>query len=200
MTIFYKLENQMYVNITNRCGCDCVFCIRNNGDGVGDADTLWLTHEPALDEIKVAFDAQDLTDVCQIVFCGYGEPMERADIVVDVCEYIKNKCDIPVRLNTNGLVQLIDPAFDTRRLNIMDAVSISLNADNADDYNRVTRSSYGDGSFDAMLTFAKNVKALTEVCFTVVQFPDCEKYWNETACRNLADSLGIPLRIRAYSQ
>lgn len=51
--IVYTFEGSVYLNITNSCPCKCKFCIRNNSDSVGDADTLWFSgHNPSFDEIK----------------------------------------------------------------------------------------------------------------------------------------------------
>lgn len=61
MTIFYKFDGQMYINITNGCPCDCVFCLRNNSDSVKGNDSLWLEHEPSFEEITAAFDKFDKT-------------------------------------------------------------------------------------------------------------------------------------------
>jgi TatD family-associated radical SAM protein len=196
--IFYNYGNQLYINITNRCPCDCVFCIRRNGDSVGNASSLWLSHEPSLDEIKTDFDKQDLHNVTEIVFCGYGEPMERADDVVEICKYIKSKTAIPVRLNTNGLVKLINPSFDVSKLSIFNSVSISLNADNAQDYQKLTRSNFGEASFDSLLSFAKEVKELkcVAVLFSVVTVASNEL--NIEKCEALSKELGIELRVRLY--
>jgi TatD family-associated radical SAM protein len=176
-----------------------VFCIRKNGDSVGDAESLWLEHEPTIDEIKSAFDnlysRSEQPD--EIVFCGYGEPMERAEIVVETAEYIKSKTTIPLRLNTNGLVKLINPEFEIVKLKVFDTVSVSLNADNAVDYQKLTRSVFGDVSFDSMLSFAKQVKEFTKVLFTVVDIEnpslDIEK------CRIISGKYNIELRVRNYS-
>jgi len=195
MTIFYKLHDKLYVNITNACSCSCVFCIRKGGDGVGDADSLWLEREPSLDEIKEAFDKRDLDGVSEVVFCGYGEPLERADITVSVCEYIKSKCALPVRLNTNGLAELINPGFDISRLAVFDAVSISLNAADEDAYLKITRPKFGAGAYQAMLNFSLKVKKYTDVTFTAV---DIIGQAQVEACVKIAESMGIPLRIRGF--
>ena len=73
MTIFYEFEGKLYANITNKCPCSCIFCIRKNGDSVADNDSLWLEHEPSYEEIIKAFDDFDKTGLHELVFCGYGE-------------------------------------------------------------------------------------------------------------------------------
>ncbi|MCL2035939.1 MAG: TatD family nuclease-associated radical SAM protein [Oscillospiraceae bacterium] len=194
MTIFYRLGDKLYVNITNRCSCDCVFCIRKIGDSVGDADSLWLEHEPTIGEIKEAFGKVDLTGISEIVFCGYGEPLERADDVIRVGEFLKSETDLPLRLNTNGLVELIQPEFDVTRLNIFDSISISLNAGNAANYQALTRPKFGEVSFETMLNFAKKAKSFADIAFSVVEVDG----FNLGECREIADKTEIPLRVRTY--
>lgn len=196
-TIFYKFEGKMYINITNGCPCRCVFCIRNNADTISDNDSLWLEHEPDFDEIVAAFNAFDKTGITEAVFCGYGEPMVRADMVVRTAEYIKNNSKLNIRLNSNGLVKLIHPNFDLNSLKgLIDSVSISLNAPDAKRYNEVTRPSFGESAFDVMLDFAKQMKNICgKVGFTVVDVISDEEI---EACKVLAQSLEIPLRVRSY--
>ena len=197
MTIFYMLYNKLYVNITNACSCACVFCIRNNSPSVGSADSLWLEYEPDFSEIKQAFDAVSLEGVAEITFCGYGEPMERADLVIQTAEYIKKKCALPVRLNTNGLVKLMNPDFDVKRLVVFDFVSISLNAPDEEAYLRVTNPRFGAGSYRAMLDFALEAKKVTAVGFTAVDVIGEE---NLQKCEAFAASMEIPLRVRHFVQ
>ena len=197
MTLYYRLGSNLYVNVTNLCPCDCVFCIRGHTDGVGTADSLWLEREPTALELMEAFDRkmiQDNEPINEIVFCGFGEPLERADVVVELAEFIKSKCSHPIRLNTNGLVKLINSDFDINRLAVFDIISVSLNADTKEEYLRVTRPSFGIESFDAMLSFAKEVQGFTKVQFTIVETLDKE---NQKKCREIADKMGIPLIIRS---
>lgn len=197
LTIFYKFEGKMYINITNGCPCRCVFCIRDNADSIKDNDSLWLEHEPSFEEITAAFDAFDKSGMTDAVFCGYGEPCVRADMIVRVAEYIKKNSDMKIRLNTNGLVKLIHPDFDITRFGgLIDSVSISLNAPDACRYNEVTRPSFGEKSFDVMLNFAKEIKSVVPtVGFTVVDIITEDEI---KRCGELADSMGIPLRVRSY--
>lgn len=196
-TIFYKFEGKMYINITNGCPCRCVFCIRNNADTISDNDSLWLEHEPDFDEIVAAFEAFDKTGITEAVFCGYGEPMVRADMVVRTAEYIKKNSKLNIRLNSNGLVKLIHPNFDLNSLKgLIDSVSISLNAPDAKRYNEVTQPSFGERAFDVMLDFAKQMKNICgKVGFTVVDVITPDEI---ERCRALSQQLEIPLRVRSY--
>lgn len=196
MTIFYKFEGKMYVNITNGCPCDCVFCIRKNGDSIKDNDSLWLEHEPSFEEICKAFDNFDKSGISEAVFCGYGEPTVRVDMLLKTAEYIKQNSDMKVRLNSNGLVRLIHKDFDISRFKgLVDSVSISLNAPNAKRYNEVTRPSFGEKAFDEMLAFSTEMKDFCKVGFTVVDVISKEEI---SECKALAEKLGIPLRVRHY--
>lgn len=196
MTIFYKFDGKMYINITNGCPCKCVFCIRDNADSISGNDSLWLEHEPTMEEIVSAFESFDKTGISEAVFCGYGEPMVRADMVVKTAEYIKAHSDMKLRLNTNGLVKLIHPDFDINRLKgLTDSVSISLNAPSAARYNEVTRPSFGENAFGVMLDFAAAMKEICHTAFTVVDIISPEEI---EECRAIADKMGIPLRVRAY--
>lgn len=198
MTIFYEFDGKLYANITNKCPCACVFCIRRNGDGVGESDNLWLDHEPDFEEIVEAFDRFDKTGLSELVFCGYGEPMMRAEILLKTSEYVKEKTDMKIRINTNGLISLMNPNFDIAALKYrIDKVSISLNASDPDKYFRLTNSEYGLPSYNSMLNFALRVKEyVPEVSFTVV---DCNLGEEEIErCTERAKDCGIPLRIRHY--
>lgn len=197
MTIFYKFEGKMYINLTNGCPCRCVFCLRNNADSIKDNDSLWLEHEPSFEEITAAFEAFDKTGITDAVFCGYGEPTVRADMVVKTAEYIKAHSDMKIRLNSNGLVKLIHPNFDLNSFKgLIDSVSVSLNAPDAKRYNEVTRPSFGEKSFEVMLDFAKEMKRLgIKVGFTVVDIITPEEI---TRCEKLCEGLDIPLRVRSY--
>ena len=197
MDIFYRLRNKIYINITNACPCACMFCIRNTSSGVGDGSNLWLEREPTFDEIENAFKEciarPDYVQMDEIVFCGFGEPMERADTVISLTRHMKEKTSLPVRINTNGLVMLINPNFDISTLRVVDSVSVSLNADNAEEYMRLVSPKFGAVSYDAMLDFARAAMTYTKVYFSVVDALSPERIQN---CRRIANSMGIPLRVR----
>jgi len=202
MTIFYRLGKNLYANITNNCPCACVFCIRNVTDSVGDAPSLWLEREPTLSEILIAYDSrQDLLEVDEVVFCGYGEPMTRAHDVIHIARYIRNNrlpsmsSSPKVRLNTNGLVNFLCPGFDMKELAVFDSISVSLNADDAKEYDRLCKPCFGVGSFDAVVDFAKEARAYCNVVFTVMENLGAARIAN---CQVLADKINVPLRVRGY--
>ena len=195
MTLLYPIENSLYVNITNLCCCKCVFCVRDITDSVGGSDSLWLDHEPTIDELKAELEKFNLDEYEEVVFCGYGEPLMRINEVVEFANYIKTKKNIKIRVNTNGLADLIHKKKTAVLLkDAIDAVSISLNAPNEEVYLEVAKPAFGIKSFDAMLSFAKDYKTcIKEVCFSVVDKITDEEIRQS---QELADSLDIPLRVR----
>lgn len=197
MTIFYVVGNKAYLNITNRCPCSCTFCIRNNGEGAYGSDSLWLDREPTYDEIVDSIKKHNLNDYKEIIFCGYGEPLERLDMVMKVSEYIKSFADIPVRINTNGLSDLINNKPTAMLLSgKIDTMSISLNASCSEEYQKVSRPEYGDKAFNAILAFAEDCKkCIPRVIFSVVDVISKEEI---EKCQKLSQQMGIQLRVRKY--
>lgn len=195
MTILYDYEDSLYVNLTNKCPCACVFCIRKETDHVGNSDSLWLDHEPTVEEVKKEFKNFDLNKYEEIVFCGYGEPLVRINEVVEVAKYIRSISNIKIRVNTNGLSDLIHNKKTAQMLKgNIDVVSISLNAPNKVKYNEVTKPKFGEKSYEALLDFATDCKKyIKEVNFSVVDEIN-EKEIQES--KELAESMNIPLRVR----
>lgn len=197
-TITYEVKKGLYLNITNRCPCNCTFCIRNNDDHVYGSDPLWLDHEPSVTEICDAIDQRDLWKYEEVVFCGYGEPTERLDALLEVAAYIKKKSPIRIRVNTNGLSDLIYGEKTAPKLKgLIDVVSISLNATNPEDYLKMVRPKFGIGSFDAMLSFAKDCKAyVPDVVMTIVDTVTTKEEQEKSL--QICNDLSVRLRIREY--
>lgn len=198
MTILYTVSDKLYINLTNKCPCSCTFCIRQNGEGAYGSDSLWLDREPTVDEVIDELEKYDMSQFKEVVFCGYGEPMERAEDVGCIGRYIKDNFKIPVRLNTNGLGDKIWGEPTAKVLEgAVDIVSVSLNQCSAEKYNEVTRPKWED-AFDAMISFAADCKKyVPKVMFTVVDVIPMEDI---SRCKALAMSLGIELRVRKYDK
>lgn len=200
MTILYKVHNNLYVNLTNRCPCSCTFCVRQNMDTVSSIDdrSLWLEREPELDEILAEFDKYNLSDFEEVVFCGYGEPTERLDVLVQVARYVKERFGSRVRVNTNGMADLIwgrDTSSDFE--GVVDTVSISLNSPDPVKYQEVVRCRFGDKSFHAMLEFARNVKKhVPQVILTTVDTVLTKE--EEERCAQICREIGVTYRIRPW--
>lgn len=196
--IVYTYGNKIYLNITNACPCDCEFCVRNNTDGLGDMGSLWLEHEPSFDEIREAIDGFDFTGFTDVVFCGFGEPTCALEKLLKTAEYIKQTKNIKIRLNTNGLSDLINRIDNSaeRMSGLIDAVSISLNASDAEKYEKIVHPKFGIKSFDAMIKFTKDAqKYIPSVKMTVVDTIGEEEI---EKCKKLCEENNIELRVRTY--
>ena len=195
MTIFYPIGDSLYVNLTNKCPCRCVFCVREEHETVGNNNSLWLDHDPSMEEIKADLERFNLDDYKEIVFCGFGEPMMRMDDLIETAKYIKSKADIKTRINTNGLGDLIHEKNTAECIkDCIDSVSISLNAPDKESYCRVTRPKFGEQSFDAMLKFAEECRDCgINIAFSVVDEITPEEIEKS---KELAESLGVKLRVR----
>ena len=188
----------VYVNITNDCNCDCVFCLRSMKE-MAKESSLWIEQDPSIEEIIAELDRLPWEYVREVVCCGFGEPLIRLDTVLAVLRHVKkHHPDVPTRVNTNGLGELEHGfAFAERFAGLLDTISISLNASNAERYLALTRSKFGISSYEAMLTFAEHCKPyVPNVVLTVV-----EKVENDeeiALCRKICAERGLTLRVRVY--
>lgn len=198
MTILYEYQGNLYVNLTNRCPCACTFCLRQTRDHMGDSGRLWLEHTPDLQEVKNEFPKFDMKKYQEVVFCGFGEPMEALDVLLEIARYVKAHYNKKIRINTNGLGDLIHQKQTAPLLEgLVDTVSISLNTPNKERYHELVQSRFGDISFDAMLKFAKDcTKYVSNVVLTTVATTLSEE--EERQCREICDSLGVTYRIRPW--
>lgn len=195
--ILYTYKKQVYLNITNRCDCSCTFCIRTTQETVGDASNMWFEKDPDLDEIKAAIDAFDFTNYDEVVYCGYGEPTCALENLIASARYIKEKYNVKIRVNTNGLCNLYHKRNIIPELaEVVDRISISLNAPTAEKYQAVTRPQF-ENAFQAMLDFGKEANSVFEhVQFSIVDVLPKEEI---EACQKIADDLGVYLKIRVFS-
>lgn len=189
----------VYVNLTNRCPCACTFCLRQTKE-MEEGHSLWLKNEPTVEEVIREFQKYDLDDFKEVVFCGFGEPLERVEDVVQIAGILKHfRRDLPIRINTNGLANLIHQRNVTPELKgRIDTVSISLNAPDAGEYDALTRSRFGKESFQAMLDFASLCRQyVPHVVMTVVDIIGEEKIQR---CQAICDDLGVKLRVRPFEE
>jgi TatD DNase family protein len=189
--IAYRIRDSLYLNITNRCTNKCSFCVKFRSDFV-KGHRLRLTSEPSAEEIKDSIG--DPTRFREIVFCGYGEPLQRLNTVIDISKWIKERGG-RIRINTNGHANLIHKRNILPELaGIVDSLSVSLDAHDEDTYNRICKPAFKH-AFPAVLQFTKSAKEfIPDVQVTIVEMEgvDLEK------CRAIAKELGVPLRIRKF--
>lgn len=198
-----QLESQedisVYVNMTNRCPCACTFCLRQTKE-MTESNTLWLKKEPSVEEVIKEFQKYDLDDFKEVVFCGFGEPTERIDDIIQIAGILKlYRQDLVIRMNTNGLGNLVHGRDITPLLKgRIDIISISLNASNEEEYYRLTRSRFGIESFSKMLEFASLCKNyVPQVVLTVVDIIGEDEI---NKCQKICDDLGVKLRVRPFEE
>ncbi len=187
--VAYRIRDNLYLNITNRCTNKCSFCVRFHTDYV-KGHNLRLPEEPTEEELRNAIG--DPSRYREIVFCGYGEPLLRLDIVRNLARWIKEKGGY-VRINTNGHGNLIHGRNILGELKgVVDSLSVSLDAHDEETYNRICSPSFRN-AFQEVLSFIREAKAfIPHVQATVVEMEgvDVEK------CRKITDELGVTLRVR----
>lgn len=199
MTISYEVGNNLYLNLTNQCPCACTFCIRSHADGAYGSDPLWLDHEPTMDEIIADLQKRDLDKYHEIVFCGYGEPTCRIDTVIKTADWLKANTNCKLRINTNGLGDLINGHSVANELcEVIDIISVSLNAGTKDEYIKVTRPKY-DNAWEAMQKFTADCVKTgnSQVIMSVVDVIPQEQI---DASRKVAEELGAVLRVRTFDE
>ena len=192
----YWLDDKLYLNITNKCSNECIFCFRRFKRGVGDF-TLKLNAEPSFEqianEVKEAMRGKAWREV---VFCGFGEPTERLDLLLMLARCIKWRYEEPVtiRLNTNGHGYLLNAGRDVAgelKAAGVDRVSVSLNAGDEETYNEVCKPSFA-GAFAAVLEFIEKAKAVLDVEVTAVTTPEVDLH----KVGALAKQMGVKFRLR----
>ncbi len=192
--IAYRIRDSLYLNITNRCTNSCIFCAKFS-DFVVKGHELKLDHEPSAAEIKQAIG--DPKRYQEIVFCGYGEPLLRLDLIKEIAHWLQGR-GIKVRINSDGLANLVHGRNILPELaGLIDAISISLNAADAVNYQNLCQSSYGEQSYPAVKEFLKQAgEYIPDVTATAVSYPGIDI----TACAEVARELGVKFRAREYNE
>ncbi|MGD8505516.1 MAG: TatD family nuclease-associated radical SAM protein [Candidatus Bathyarchaeota archaeon] len=195
-SIVYWLGDKLYLNVTNRCSNNCYFCFRRYKRGI-DRFNLELTKEPTQSQIIAelrSFLNRRLWK--EIVFCGFGEPLERLDCVLEVTRWIKKHSQIAVRIDTNGQVNLLKKeknVIDELREAGVDRISISLNAHDKETYNDVCRPKF-ENAYESILDFVENAKDHFDIEITAVNIPEL----NISATKEIAEKMGVQFRLREY--
>ena len=195
-SIVYDYGGGLYINLTNRCPCACEFCIKNFTDGLGSADTLLLEKEPTVDEVLSELKKRDVCAYDEVVFCGYGEPTERLDDLLQISRAIKTDFDVKIRINTIGLANLRFGEDVTPRMDgVIDAVNVSMNEADAEKYTALCHPEFGPAAYDAMLDFIAKVKKHVPVVTCSVVSGSLSRESIEI-CAAKAAELGIGFRVR----
>ncbi|MEM4250978.1 MAG: TatD family nuclease-associated radical SAM protein [Candidatus Bathyarchaeia archaeon] len=185
----------IYLNITNQCSNSCIFCVRNYSLGLSGY-RLWLDREPSIDEVWRKFKEEIKESDDEVVFCGFGEPTMRLDVVLELTRRLKRQYpNLRIRLNTDGLAQLRSKGRNVAeelRGAGLDSISISLNAENEQKYEMLCRPSL-KGSYEAVLAFARDCRRyFPQVTLTVVDLAEVDLL----ECRRISRELGCEFRVR----
>jgi len=195
-SIVYWLEDRLYLNITNRCSNDCYFCLRRFKDGISGFN-LTLQHDPSFIEITDALQgAMNRRSWREVVFCGFGEPLERLDCIVEVSKWVKRYFGLRIRVDTNGHGYLLNKGRDVAeelKAAGVDAVSVSLNAHDKKTYNKVCRPKFPD-AFENVLDFVDRAKTRFYTEITAVDVPEV----NIQKLEEMAIRTGVNFRVRKY--
>lgn len=201
--IVYRSKGNLYVNITNKCTAHCLYCIKNTWKWNYRSYNLKLSSEPAVKAVLKAVEDHRKAEFNEIVFCGYGEPLVRLDALKEIAAVLKKKGYF-IRINTSGHANLIHGRNIVPELHgIVDAVSVSLNAETAEQYIILHRPRFGISTFKAIINFIKECKKyIPQVVMTVIDLPDNWKKGmpgiNINKCRSIADNLQVEFRVRPY--
>ena len=199
--LVYTLDKKIYINLTNRCTNDCIFCLRNDKDDVV-GQTLWLDDEnsTAKDVIEQLVEKLDTTiKPLEVIFCGYGEPMLKLDVLKEVAEYIKkNYPKTKIRVNTNGHANYVYKRNVVPQLKgLVDEFSVSLNGSTKEEYDK-----YSQPKFEEAYNEMKNfIKACADENISVVaSVVDGYKgeHLNLKKCEQIASNLGAKFRVREW--
>jgi TatD family-associated radical SAM protein len=197
-SVVYWLEDNLYLNITNRCSNNCYFCLRNFKDGVGGFN-LKLTEEPSINEVIAELQKViNRKNWRETVFCGFGEPLERLDCILEVSKWIKRHYGkiVNIRIDTNGQGFLLNKnrnVIEELKKAGVDKISVSLNAHDEETYNQICKPSF-ENAFENILEFIRKAKNAFEVEITVVAIPEVDI----SKVEEIARKMGVKFRIRDY--
>lgn len=205
-TLVYLLDGKIYINLTNKCTNDCVFCLRKDKDDVV-GQTLWLNDEnsTAQDVIK-QFEAKrkellttQNSQFTELIFCGYGEPMLKFEILKEVAKYIKDKYpDTKIRINTNGHANFVYKRNVVPELKgFVDEFSVSLNGADKEEYNELSQPKFNE-AYEEVKKFIKacSDEGISVVASVVEGYKG--RHLDLETCETISKNLGAKFRVREW--
>ena len=202
-TLVYSINNEknpktVYVNLTNACTNSCIFCLREQKDDVCGKN-MWHDDNYTLDDIITQF--KDFSNSAEeVVFCGYGEPFLKKDMMKEFCQYLrKNYPQIKIRVNTNGHANAIYKSNIAEEFkDLIDSVSISLNASNEEDYNEICKPTVKNAYEEVKKFIIACKMAGIDVTTSVVTGFDNIHNIDIDKCKEISENLGAKFRNREF--
>ena len=196
-TLVYLLDGKIYINLTNLCTNDCIFCLRKDKDDVcGQA--LWLDDENSTAQ-DVIEQLETFEPTSEIIFCGYGEPMLKFDNLKAVAQYIKTTYpDTKIRVNTNGHANFVHKRNVVPELKgLVDEFSVSLNGATKEEYNELSQPKF-DEAYEEVKKFIKACadEEISVVASVVEGYKG--RHLDLEACEKIATDLGAKFRVREW--
>ena len=194
----YWMDNTLYLNITNKCSNSCYFCLRRFKQGVGGFN-LKLSGDPPVAKITT-----ELSEVLytrswdNLVFCGFGEPTERLDVLLEVARWIKLHYgrQMQIRLDTNGHGYSLNTGINlVNELKIagVNKVCVSLNAGDKETYMEICKPTIPN-AYEVVLDFICKAKLVLDVEVTAVRLPEVDL----AKVQAVVDNLGVKFKVREY--
>ena len=201
-TLVYSINDEknpetVYINLTNACTNNCVFCLRTQKDDVCGKE-MWHDDDYTLEDIIEQFN--NFPSAKEVVFCGYGEPFLRKEMMKNFCKYLReNHPKIRIRVNTNGHANAIYKTNVAEEFKgLLDSASISLNASTEEEYDDICNPKISN-AYEAMLDFAKScIKSGIKVSMSVVTGFDKIHKIDVQKCEEIAKSIGADFRNREF--
>ena len=203
--LVYELDGKIYINLTNKCTNDCIFCLRKDKDDV-KGQTLWLDDENSgVNDVveqyeKILLQKPD-NDNSEVIFCGYGEPLLKLDVLKGVAKYIKEKYpQTKIRINTNGHANYVYKRDIVPELKgLIDTISVSLNGESSKEYDELSQPVF-EGAYDEVKKFIKSCadNGFETVASVVEGYKG--RHLNLDKCEQIATDLGAKFRVREWIQ
>ena len=202
-TLVYSINQEkspktVYVNLTNACTNSCIFCLREQKDDVCGAN-MWHDGKYTIDDVIAQFQSFQPTP-SEVVFCGYGEPFLKKDMMKKFSQYLrKNYPTIKIRVNTNGHANAIYNTNVAEEFKgLINSVSVSLNASNSEEYDEICKPKIKN-AYEEVKNFIKScTEAGIEVSASVVTGFDVKHNIDIKKCEEISKSLGAKFRNREF--
>lgn len=205
-TLVYLLDGKIYINLTNKCTNDCIFCLRKDKDDVV-GQTLWLDDENSTaQDVIEQFESivnkhftHHSSLITEVIFCGYGEPMLKFDVLKEVAKYIKDKYpNVKIRVNTNGHANFVYKRNVVKECKgLVDEFSVSLNGADKEEYNELSQPKFDEAYEEVKKFIASCANENISVVASVVEGYK-GKHLDLDTCENIAKDLGAKFRVREW--